>query len=439
VKFQVKVVNDPDGEFKGVYQAEVSPAGLTLRKARKEVAALPVGVSARYRDKKQFSLPVEGRDVTLAVSQLNLYQEHLARDVVRFLKGTRNALDAADYTIPWYVLLPALLPVGIIAIGVQFGAIGGGLGGGLGAGLVGANLSIVRKRQWPLAARLGACLGLSAVGYGLVVAVLLLLLVRFPRDGLAPNQPQPQEQPLASRPAAPPAPPANPAAPATAPRTPPPPTGMDGLIAYWSFDEGVGTTVADGAGKSHQGTLTGAQWVPGIQGHAVQFAGHGYFDYGTSGDFNFVRNEPFTFAGWVQTREGQGPVFSQRHAQEGSPVIDITVEGGRLSAVVREDGNEFARYAALTGKPVNDGQWHHFALVRHGGNEVELFVDGAAQGRSVGANCGGPITTNLRTAGSEQYWARKGGGTPFLNGAIDELCIFKRDLKREEIQRLAGR
>ena len=43
---------------------------------------------------------------------------------------------------------------------------------------------------------------------------------------------------------------------------------QDGLVAYWSFDEGGGTTVADSIGGAN-GTLIGGTWTTGILGNAM--------------------------------------------------------------------------------------------------------------------------------------------------------------------------
>ncbi len=70
---------------------------------------------------------------------------------------------------------------------------------------------------------------------------------------------------------------------------------------------------------------------------------------------------------------------------------------------------------------------------------LELYIDGQQQRWVSSELIAGPITTNLRAAASERYWVAHGGGSPhYFQGALDELCIFNRDLTLHEIQRLAG-
>jgi hypothetical protein len=74
---------------------------------------------------------------------------------------------------------------------------------------------------------------------------------------------------------------------------------------------------------------------------------------------------------------------------------------------------------------------------------VELFLDGDSQGRATGRESAGAITTDLRALGSERYWVKQGrkgvdGAAAYLEGSIDEVCVFDRVLSAEEIQMLAG-
>jgi hypothetical protein len=167
-----------------------------------------------------------------------------------------------------------------------------------------------------------------------------------------------------------------------------------------------------------------------------------YLDYGPSPDFNFAAGAPFTFAGWLRTARADGTLLSQRNSQTPAPVIDLTLEGGRLCGLVRQDGFETAQAARVASAgAVNDDQWHHFALTRDNAGQLELFVDGASQARAAAGASGGAITTDWRTVGLERYWVRSGRlfGKPDFDGSVDELCVFGRTLKAEEIQALAGR
>jgi concanavalin A-like lectin/glucanase superfamily protein len=221
-------------------------------------------------------------------------------------------------------------------------------------------------------------------------------------------------------------------------REPPAAARLPGLLAYWDFDDEDAQKAVDLSANSLSGTVRGAKRVPGVRGRALQFAGDDdWFDYGSSPKLNFEANNGFTIAGWVKTTATSGTIVSQRKEGDGSPVLDITIEMDVLAAMVRQDGDEFGQAARVRGKSVNDGEWHHFALVRRE-NAVELILDGASVGKGQGADAGGPITTDLRALGSERYLLKKTGlGDPTFKGAIDEFCIFGRALTEAEIVALA--
>ncbi len=447
---------------------------------------MPLGTRSRHEGGQAFCVERDGRDVSLVVAQRGVYGYRLAEDLVEFLGRKRGQPVVEEYTIPRSLMMAAYSPLLIALLGMGGGAIGGGIGGGVGGGLLMANLAIVRKESWSVAARIWGCIAVTLGGTivfgGLVIAIVLMLrgannppanppqfgpvatnppVAERPEPQMPPMRPFPQVQPMPpfQQPPTPPPfqqPPAippdqfvplpsndrTPAAPAavTGPKTPPPASGMEGLIGYWPLDEGSGPDAIDASGRGHEGMLTRARWVEGIRGGAVRFEGDGFLDYGDSPDFNFARGESFSITGWFQSLEWAGPLVSHRLAKDGAPVIDIALEDRTVTATVREDGNETPFVAKLAGRPIQDDAWHHFAVVRHGSDSVELYLDGELHKQVAGMNTGGPITTNLRAIGSERYWVKTSWPAPhYLKGAIDEVCVFNRDLKPEEIRSLAGR
>jgi hypothetical protein len=252
-----------------------------------------------------------------------------------------------------------------------------------------------------------------------------------------PFNPQPQPNPFNPQPFAP-----KEGRPAWVKHDPAAPTDFKGLLAWWNFDEGKGNRAADASGNGQDAVVHGGKWVAGIKGKALWLDGVAdYVDYGSSPKLNFPARGPFTFAGWIQSSAGNGTILSQRDSRDGSPDIDVTLDGGRVKVEVRHDGNEFSQPASVTSNPVNDGDWHHFALTRNGNGVVELFVDGAACGQGASDGAVGSITTDLRCIGLERFWAtvRGGGRNAYFSGCVDDFCIYNRALTAQEIGSLSGR
>ncbi|MBV8881903.1 MAG: LamG domain-containing protein [Planctomycetaceae bacterium] len=223
------------------------------------------------------------------------------------------------------------------------------------------------------------------------------------------------------------------------------------LVGQWHFDEGAGTTTVDSAGSS-TGTLTGTvAWVPGLWGTAVRPDGSsGFVNFGSQAALNVAASAPFSIAGWINipASETAGPIVSLRHSVNDQPVVDIcvgfdgvTTVNGNLQALVRDNsGAAFAEVSSGT-TVVNDGAWHHFALTRNAGSQIELFLDGVSRGTSSAAGSGGAITTDRRAFGAELRWIQVAANTAnqqFLNGTIEEVQFYARQLSSADIQTLAA-
>jgi hypothetical protein len=240
-----------------------------------------------------------------------------------------------------------------------------------------------------------------------------------------------------------------PGAPPRGPAAPHPvsPTTIDGLLAYWSFNLDqmpFNQAIPDETLNNPDGVAHNATLVPdGVNGGAIHINGRGsYFDFNDAANLNFGDHDDFTFCGWLRTRAVQGTVLSNRNEADAGACIDVTLDGGKLSAQVREDGapDSHAPLNLVSAKPVNDGVWRHFALTRRGGG-VGLYIDGVLQGERNGPEASGSITTNLRALGAELYWFKTGFGqvNASFGGDLDEFCVFSRALTADEIRKLAGR
>src|SRR3990167_3907279 len=99
----------------------------------------------------------------------------------------------------------------------------------------------------------------------------------------------------------------------------------DGLLAYYIFYEGSGTTVMDSSGNNRNGTITGATWTTGKIGGALSFNGTSNYVSIPSLNYDeisvsawFYRNSVDTaapdtiFGGWSWSNvEGYGLYFNQ--------------------------------------------------------------------------------------------------------------------------------
>ncbi len=281
-------------------------------------------------------------------------------------------------------------------------------------------------------------LGIVTLG-GLVWGLTVALNARKPRVAPIPDQ-----QPIAKGPGPGPQQPAaegpNPQQrlPGQAAPEKRDPATISGLIAHWPLNEGQGSVTLDEV-RQQPAVRHGGEWVQGIKGAALRFNGTSdYVDLGDDARLNFGRGAPFTLAGWAATEASRGAICTFRKAR-GFGVIGVLVVKGNLHGWIRDDNSGFGG-VQLTGGPIKDGKWHHFALARQPDGTVELFLDGKSQGKDAGKNTGGPITTDLRALATDRFVVAKGKNTPaYFAGRIDEVCLYNRVLTPEEIGVMAGK
>jgi len=221
---------------------------------------------------------------------------------------------------------------------------------------------------------------------------------------------------------------------------------MVGQIAaqdhFWDFNEGRGRVARDSIGAPRgrnrvNGYLSNAYWRELDIGYAVGITGNdnSYVTFGNSiGQFG---REDFTVAFWVRTRErldlydlignradiSYGNYFNVRMNSEGSVTAEICED---------ERGTNYMGIRAVQ-KGLNDGEWHHIAVVRNGGT-LSLYIDG--QFSIYGTN---RQVTNIRNnnpfkIGRSLVDRRTRRFAP--NALFDDLAIYSDDLSPNQIQAL---
>jgi hypothetical protein len=185
LQLPLKVVKDPAKLLKGNLKAEVTADGLVIFHKKGDLL-VPLGAEAKYLNDNKFTVSIDDREVTLAVTKFGAYQARLAQDVVLFLGGKKERLRAKDYSLPIGLQVLAFLPIGIPVIAITTRIIGGnpewegtwgsiwaGIWGGLGGGLIAACYAIAQRHQWSRGGRAGAQVGLACLGYLALVGGLL--------------------------------------------------------------------------------------------------------------------------------------------------------------------------------------------------------------------------------------------------------------------------
>jgi prepilin-type N-terminal cleavage/methylation domain-containing protein len=192
---------------------------------------------------------------------------------------------------------------------------------------------------------------------------------------------------------------------------------VGGLVGYWSFDEGSGTTANDYSGYGNNGTLVnGPTWTTGKVGGALSF--DGVDDKITGGSINVPTK--MTIMGWIKknTSTDQKSFFSNR----GGGTVYF---GLSFTKVFLYDGIGSPKAIYSNDNAVSLGQWQHVTATSDG-VVVKFYVNG-----NLVYN-----TNQIRTGTTGTFgigWDPN-IGTEYWDGLIDDLRIYNRALSDAEIQ-----
>jgi hypothetical protein len=217
-------------------------------------------------------------------------------------------------------------------------------------------------------------------------------------------------------------------------------------IACWNFDEGSGTTALDSSGNNHSATIVGAAYVPGRTNTALSFNGTNNYAFasdaaagGTSGAGLDVGTRDWTVAAWINTTNSGFIVSKMGYVGGSNPDawgLSISANG-TVGAVLHKSNVSTVNIFSGDGKLVNDGQWHHVAVVFNRVGNMIRYADGVATGTqySLNALSGQSLdnTNQLRIGARDQA-----GDEVYFKGIIDDPRVYARALAPDEIAALAG-
>ena len=221
-----------------------------------------------------------------------------------------------------------------------------------------------------------------------------------------------------------------------------------GLILYYPFDDGSGTTATDTSGFAHNGLLENhadsgnpAAWTTsGRDNGAVVFSGAQDVVV-PSGVLTSVTD--MTIGVWVKLQSisawarvfdfGNGPLGTGNHWTFLTPSGLNGVEWDMYGGATLADGAA-QEETLLSGTQLPTSVWKHIAMTASGAN-YQMYIDGFPAAE---VNGGVVITPSEMEPLSPASWLGKSRfGDPYLNGTVDELRIYNRILTAPEIADLA--
>ncbi len=204
----------------------------------------------------------------------------------------------------------------------------------------------------------------------------------------------------------------------------------EGLVGWWTFNDGSGTSAADSSGQGHTGTLTnGPVWTGGKRDGGLSF--DGINDYVDLNNNITADASDFSYAVWVKSAAGSGAIMGR--GQDGS--------GSGWSVAVDDNGTGYGFNIVRTvpsivqvpgaggGITVVLGQWQHIVVIYRQGVSITMYVNGGFD--STISDAGSVLRSSsvgVRIGGNA------GGSNAYFSGVIDDVRIYNRALTETEIK-----
>ncbi len=198
-----------------------------------------------------------------------------------------------------------------------------------------------------------------------------------------------------------------------------------GLVAYYSFDEGEGNVTHDLSGNGNDGTIYGAKWVDGKYEKALEFDGmDDYINCGRGKSLDIV--DEITICAWIKPN-----IF--KHADY-HIVVESAADygwffgtgGGKIVWLIGHNSTSGWNIALIDGILADD--WNHIAGTYNSKiGTAEIYLNGIKVG-SMSKKAEPTKRPNGFKIGRESanHYA--------FNGTIDEVKIYNRVLTENEIR-----
>ena len=209
---------------------------------------------------------------------------------------------------------------------------------------------------------------------------------------------------------------------------------VEGLVGYWNFNEGSGTTLTDQTSNDNDGTIYGATWstdvpTPPDNNYSLSFDGEDdYVEIAGNTDL-VAQNNIISINAWAKIPTSNASVWAPIiHARPGYGYLLYAGSSGTNNGVARFDistaSNSYEHVDGFT--DLRDDQWH-LITATYDGSTAKLYVDGILENES-------DFTTDyLASQNGEEILYIGGQTNEYLNGFIDKVSIWNVALTEDQI------
>ena len=210
--------------------------------------------------------------------------------------------------------------------------------------------------------------------------------------------------------------------------TPPPPPGPieDGLVSWWKFDTGSGSTAYDSWG-SNNGSILNPVWVPGKINDCLSFVGTDSSVDVTQTGFSFSNN-PRSFEFWTQC---ESPVNAKGLWISQGTALQYQSFDVAFMNLIKKIRLDCYQYNFEVDFDPTWTTWYHI-VVTFDGTDSKIYIDSVLQD-----TLNMPLINTV--SGTRHYiGACSSPGNLEFTGLIDEVRIYNKALDQDEIDHNYG-
>ncbi|MCS7166332.1 MAG: DUF1553 domain-containing protein [Gemmatales bacterium] len=211
----------------------------------------------------------------------------------------------------------------------------------------------------------------------------------------------------------------------------------EGLVGYYPLDEKSGSQVANAAdkGKPLQGLVRGQpQWIPGKFGGGLRLDANTFVEVADARQFDFDRNQAFSYGGWVKLENGNGTLISKMEDAHAHRGWDIFILNDSVSVHIIHRWPDNAIKVTAEEK-IKRQEWTHVFATYDGSSKasgLKLYINGKLAKVRVEADS---LRDTIKNGVSVKI-GRRTPGHPLV-GEVDDVRIYTRALSETEVAALA--
>jgi|GEM_PF-1807844 len=195
-------------------------------------------------------------------------------------------------------------------------------------------------------------------------------------------------------------------------------------VLHYSFDDGTAT---DLSGNDNDGVISGAVETTGVKLSGMHFDGNDNISVANDSSLNFGTGD-FSLSFWIKKdlSSNNSEIILEKIDPNRKSGYGLSVHFNK--SIFLSLGSSTGIHAYCCGGELSDNKWHHIALTVENNSYLTVYRDGVY--------CRRYSIKSFNLSNNSDLKIGTGTMRPDLNGALDEMEIFDKELTSSEVKNL---